>query len=389
MSAVRYRHWQAGDDDGVMRILGPHGWCPPERYAAKFDDPGLRPRDVLIAEQDGRIIGHLMLPHRRLCVGTGTLRFGGVGMVVVDEAARGQGIGAALLRAGLAHHRAAGNVLAGLFTLPSLMPAYAMYEKYGFTSAMWRAVLRVPTPALPRATTGLTARPATEADRPALRRLLASWAVEHAGVSVEAGDAPIGDSRVVVRPDGEIVGRLEVVDRPEGRQVRGGLLAAPGVPVPAVLAAGLAGETASEVRVGTNVENRVYAELAALAATAGPAWSEDRDGFTLMLTCTGFRRLLATLSVELASRLRASGAAPVRVALALAGSDERVAVEWDGRVLLILSAPPDDPAIEIDPAALVRGLMGQDTAAPVPALADLWAALCPAGRAEMRLVDCW
>src|SRR5688572_16470293 len=88
VSAVRYRHWQAGDDDGVMRILGPHGWTTPERYAAKFDDPGLRARDVLIAEQEGRIVGHLMLPHRRLRVGTATVRFGGVGMVVVDEAAR-------------------------------------------------------------------------------------------------------------------------------------------------------------------------------------------------------------------------------------------------------------------------------------------------------------
>jgi predicted N-acetyltransferase YhbS len=384
---VRYRHWQPGDDAGVLRILGPQGWCTPERYAAKFDDPGLRPEDVLVAERDGQIVGHLMLPHRRLRFGGATLPCGGVGMVVVDPAARGQGIGSALLRRALAHHRAAGNALVGLFTMSTLVPAFAMYQRHGFVPVAHRAILHLPLAALPAAA-GLTARPAAASDRPALARLLDGWAAEHAGVSVEAADAPLAGQRLVMGPDGAVVGRLEVVDRPAGRGVRGGLLAAPAVPVTAVLAAGLAGETAATLPVVTNAENRVYAELVAFAHRAGLDLREERDGATLMLACLGLAPVLAGLSVELAGRLRERAIRPLRATLAVADTGERVGLDWDGRVLTLAEPDAAAPVLALPAAALVRALAGQPPPL-APPLDDVAAALFPARRTEMSLVDCW
>jgi GNAT superfamily N-acetyltransferase len=359
------------------------GWITPEAYAAKFDDPGLRPEDVLVTERAGRIVGHLMLPHRRLRFGDATLPFGGVGQVVVDPEARGEGIGARLLGSALAHHRAAGAALAGLFTLPSLVPAYEMYRRRGFVPVARRAILRLPMAALP-SPAGLIARPATAADRPALARLLDDWAAEHAGVSVEAADAPLAGQRLIVGSDGAVVGRVEIADRPEGRRVQGGLLAAPGVSVAAALAAALAGETAAALPVVTNAESRTYAELAGLAE------GEERDGAMLMIACLGLGRALAGLSVEVAGRLRRAGAAPLRATLALAETGERVGLDWDGQVLTIAD-PPDSarPPVVVAADAFVLGLCGQPAAPPASAPPALWSALFPTLRAEMRLVDCW
>jgi predicted N-acetyltransferase YhbS len=383
VSEVHYRHWQPGDDAGVMRILEPMGWCTPARYAAKFDDPGLRPEDVLVAERAGRIVGHLMLPRRRLRFGGATLPFGGVGQVVVDPGARGQGIGSRLLKSALAHHRAAGAALAGLFTLPSLVPAYEMYRRHGFVPVTHRIVLRLPLAALP-APAGLTARPAAAADRPALARLLDDWAAEHAGVSVEAAEAPLAGQRLVTRADDAVVGRVEVADRPEGRQVRGGLLAAPGTPVADVLAAALMGETAEALPVVTNVESRVYAELAGLAD------GEERDGAVLMFACLGLARALAGLSVEVAGRLRHAGTPPLGATLALAESGEQVGLDWDGQILTVADPPdPAPPTITLSADALMPGLCGQPPPPPELAPTALWSALFPALRTEMRLVDCW
>lgn len=383
MSEIRYRHWQPGDDEGVLRILEPLGWCPPERYAAKFDDAGLRPEDVLIAERDGQIVGHLMLPHRRLRFGGATLPLGGVGMVVVDPTARGAGIGAQLLDRALAHHRAAGNALAALFSMPSLTPAYGMYRRRGFVPIAQRVILHLPLSTLAARGTGLRARPATSADRPAIVRLIETWAETHRGVSVEAAAAPVAGQMVVVRPDGEVVGLLEIVEQPEGRAARR-LVTAPRIASAAVLAAVAAGEAGETLALVTNPGSRVHRELLPLAARA------QEEETQLMLAVLSLRRVVAGLALEVAAQLRTAGAAPVEAGLTLAETGERLRLEWSGAVLTVEGAPAvgDAPAT-LTAEQVATGLAGRTPAPPSPALAPLWTALFPSRDLEMRLVSCW
>ena len=382
MTDIHYRHWRPGDDEGVMRILAPMGWCTPERYAAKFDDPGLRAEDVLIAERDGQIVGHLMLPHRRLRFGGATLPLGGIGMVVVDPAVRGAGVGRRLLDLAFAHHRAAGNALVGLFTQTNLVPAFEMYRRRGFVPVARRVSLHLPPAALQQRTDSLTARPATAADRAAITGLIDAWAEEHRCVSLDAATEPLADEQVISRADGTVVGSLEIVERPEGRAVRR-LLVAPGVDVAAVLAAALGDETAETVAVRTNPGNRVHRDLAPLAVRT------DEDETRLMLASLGLARVLAGLALETAARLRAAGAAPVDVALTVAETGERVRLDWSGAVLTVDTARTGGTPVTITTEHLLTGLAGQPSPPPSPALAPLWTALFPRCGVEMRLVNCW
>jgi GNAT superfamily N-acetyltransferase len=68
------------------------------------------------------------------CVALGALdaSTGEVKRMYVRAAARGRGIGAALLDALLGHARALGHARVRLDTAPELTPAIALYERFGF-----------------------------------------------------------------------------------------------------------------------------------------------------------------------------------------------------------------------------------------------------------------
>jgi hypothetical protein len=106
-----------------------------------------------------------------------------------------------------------------------------------------------------------------------------------------------------------------------------------------------------------------------------------------MIAPLGLRRALAGLALEVAARQRQAGAPPVRLTLRLAGTDERLGIEWDGQVLIVDSGSGPEVALTGDD--LVLGLCGRPPAVPVPALAPLWGSLFPARRMEQRLVDVW
>ena len=382
---IQHRHWRPGDDEQVMRILGPTGWCTPDYYATKLDDAGLRPEDILIAEQEGRVVGHLMLPQRRLLFDDVSLPFGGIGMVVVDPATRGHGVGARLLDSALARHRALGNTLAGLFTKPSLAPAYEMYRRRGFTPVTRRVTLAVPVAALP--STPLQARPAQAADEPAIWRLYASWARQHRGMGSDLMPPPTATPWVVDRGAGEIIGAFFVAERPEGR-LASRFLVVPTTPAPEILAAALnagAIEARDErVPVITNTGNRLQVELAPLASREEPSES------VLMIALLRLAPLLAGLSLDLSRRLRATEAAAFAITLALDLTGERVHLTWGNQVLAITDPPADaGPPITLPAEQLILGLMGQAADPPMPVLAPLWVALCPAHHIEMNFINCW
>jgi ribosomal protein S18 acetylase RimI-like enzyme len=83
---------------------------------------------VLLARSEGRIVGSLSLVMFR--IPTGLRAF--IEDVVVDEAARGQGVGTALTREALRLARAAGVRTVDLSTRPSRVAAGRLYEREGF-----------------------------------------------------------------------------------------------------------------------------------------------------------------------------------------------------------------------------------------------------------------
>ncbi|HEY2075016.1 MAG TPA: GNAT family N-acetyltransferase [Streptosporangiaceae bacterium] len=83
---------------------------------------------VLLARSDGRITGSLSLVLFRIPTGLRAW----IEDVVVDEAARGQGIGAILTREALRLAREAGVRTVDLSTRPSRVAAGRLYEREGF-----------------------------------------------------------------------------------------------------------------------------------------------------------------------------------------------------------------------------------------------------------------
>jgi ribosomal protein S18 acetylase RimI-like enzyme len=83
---------------------------------------------VLLARSDGRIAGSLSLVMFRIPTGLRAW----IEDVVVDEAARGQGIGAILTREALRLAKEAGVRTVDLSTRPSRVAAGRLYEREGF-----------------------------------------------------------------------------------------------------------------------------------------------------------------------------------------------------------------------------------------------------------------
>jgi ribosomal protein S18 acetylase RimI-like enzyme len=83
---------------------------------------------VLLARSDGRIVGSLSLVMFRIPTGLRAW----IEDVVVDEAARGQGIGSVLTKEALRLAEAAGARTVDLSTRPSRVAAGRLYEREGF-----------------------------------------------------------------------------------------------------------------------------------------------------------------------------------------------------------------------------------------------------------------
>ncbi len=108
-----------------------------EALAALLADP----RTVqLVARDDGAIVGALTLVVYRMPSGITSV----VEDVVVDEAARGGGIGAALVEAAKEHAVAAGAARISLTSRPAREAANRLYRRLGFEQKetnvyVWRA----------------------------------------------------------------------------------------------------------------------------------------------------------------------------------------------------------------------------------------------------------
>lgn len=101
---------------------------PPPTWAALEEIVQSPATDLFLARVDGRIVGSLTLATFRIPTGLRAW----IEDVVVDDAARGHGVGAALNQAALEEARQRGAVTVDLTSRPSREAANKLYKKLGF-----------------------------------------------------------------------------------------------------------------------------------------------------------------------------------------------------------------------------------------------------------------
>jgi predicted acetyltransferase len=120
-----------------------------------------------VAEQDGRLVGHLGVIDYRQYFGGRAIPMGGVASVAVDPYARGRGVASALIDAAIADMREHGQCVSALFA--SAPPLYRGrgWEQVGTVQRMSLPLTALA--ALPKPTAHREIRPAGKEDIPALR----------------------------------------------------------------------------------------------------------------------------------------------------------------------------------------------------------------------------
>ncbi len=143
--ALRIRPARAGDADALVPLLRSLGYgidaaAMELRLAAMLDDARGR---ILVAETDSRVIG-LMVGESATSLHRG--RVARLALLVVEEAARGRGVGRALLRAFEAWAAEMGVEHASLTSALHREGAHAFYRACGWEATGWRFARRLGGP---------------------------------------------------------------------------------------------------------------------------------------------------------------------------------------------------------------------------------------------------
>jgi ribosomal protein S18 acetylase RimI-like enzyme len=115
--------------EAFARLIPQLSSSSPPPTAVELEDIVACPEsDLFVAELDGRIVGALTLATYRIPTGLKAW----IEDVVVDEAARGHGVGEALNQAALESARARGAKHVSLTSRPSRGAANRLYQRIGF-----------------------------------------------------------------------------------------------------------------------------------------------------------------------------------------------------------------------------------------------------------------
>ncbi|MFI8241518.1 GNAT family N-acetyltransferase [Streptomyces sp. NPDC085866] len=124
-------------DEAELALLDRAAWSPlhavlpaPQPPYQPFFDERHLPQDYLVAEAEGRVVGYLRLVHPSALPSQAHIRQ--IQGLVVSDAARGKGIGRALLRAAIEEARRRGARRITLRVLGHNAPARRLYEAEGF-----------------------------------------------------------------------------------------------------------------------------------------------------------------------------------------------------------------------------------------------------------------
>jgi ribosomal protein S18 acetylase RimI-like enzyme len=90
------------------------------------NDAAACPEGIFVAEEEGRVVGYITTRPDPFT------RIGRIPNLAVDPAARGQGIGTALIRHALAYLREIGMAMAKIETLEQNARGQALYPRFGF-----------------------------------------------------------------------------------------------------------------------------------------------------------------------------------------------------------------------------------------------------------------
>ncbi|TCJ30259.1 mycothiol synthase [Nocardioides jejuensis] len=131
----RIRTWQPGDTEELLRVNAAAFADHPEQggmdaanLAERMAEPWFDPAGLLVAMDGDRMLGfHWTKVHAHAGEGE-------VYVMAVDPAAHGQGIGGALLRAGLRHLAEGGAPRVHLYVDAANAPALALYRGLGFST---------------------------------------------------------------------------------------------------------------------------------------------------------------------------------------------------------------------------------------------------------------
>jgi ribosomal protein S18 acetylase RimI-like enzyme len=117
--------------EGIARLLPQLSRSSPPPTAAELDEIVSSPATVLfIGRVDGQIVGSLTLALFRIPTGLRAW----IEDVVVDDAARGHGVGAALNRAAIDEAQRRGARTVDLTSRPSREAANRLYQRLGFVA---------------------------------------------------------------------------------------------------------------------------------------------------------------------------------------------------------------------------------------------------------------
>ena len=116
----------------AMAALIPHlsKSNPPPTKAELAELIGSEASTMFVARVEGRIVGSLTLAMFRIPTGVRAW----IEDVVVDDSARGHGVGEALNRAALDHAKAHGAITVELTSRPSREAANRLYQRMGFVA---------------------------------------------------------------------------------------------------------------------------------------------------------------------------------------------------------------------------------------------------------------
>lgn len=157
------------------------GFAPSEALivALARHHPAFDPELSLVAELDGRVIGHVLFTRQVIRLLNADVPAVLLAPIAVDPAYHGQGFGGALIVEGHNIARAKG------YTLSFLLGHATYYPRFGYRTGVYGASSVTVTAG--EAVESLETRPPTEADVPALQAL---WLHEEGGVdfSVRPGD---------------------------------------------------------------------------------------------------------------------------------------------------------------------------------------------------------